>query len=160
MRCKYPGPAAGSVPGTQTRSIKQGAVAGVGHGKVHPHAGRTGERRRVSLVLDPGLPLSDAEVRFLLLWMGDRLGDADRSNQLDTDDEKMPDHRFPSDETPSLPKAVAYLHVSTGRQAEQGMSLDEQQRQVVACAEHHGQYRVSESVTLCVFPNQREADST
>ena len=51
---------------------------------------------------------------------------------------KMPDHRFPTKGTSSLPKAVAYLRVSTGRQAEQCMSLDEQQRQVAACAERHG----------------------
>ena len=51
---------------------------------------------------------------------------------------KMPDRRLQSEGTPSLPKAVAYLRVSTGRQAEQGMSLDEQQRQVSACSELHG----------------------
>lgn len=51
---------------------------------------------------------------------------------------KMPDRRLQSDGTSSLPKAVAYLRVSTGRQAEQGMSLDEQQRQVSACSELHG----------------------
>ena len=51
---------------------------------------------------------------------------------------KMPDRRLQSDGTPFLPMAVAYLRVSTGRQAEQGMSLDEQQRQVAACAELHG----------------------
>ncbi|MGN6099332.1 MAG: recombinase family protein [Bosea sp. (in: a-proteobacteria)] len=48
---------------------------------------------------------------------------------------KMPDHRSPSDGMSSRQKAVAYLRVSTGRQAEQGMSLPEQQRQVAACAE-------------------------
>ena len=75
MRCKYPGPAAGSVPGTQTRSIEQGAVAGAGQREAYPHAGQTGERWRVSLALDPGLPISDAEVRLLLFWMGDCLGE-------------------------------------------------------------------------------------
>ncbi|PZR86079.1 MAG: hypothetical protein DI537_29360 [Stutzerimonas stutzeri] len=59
---------------------------------------------------------------------------------------KMPNHRFPSEGASSLPKAVAYLRVSTGRQAEQGMSLDEQQRQVSACSELHG-YRLAQ--TFC-----------
>ena len=88
MRCKYPGPAAGSVPGTQTRSIDKGAVAGAGHGEARPHARQTGEPWRVSLALDPGLPISDAEVRLLLFWMGDCLGEADRSKQLDKDDDE------------------------------------------------------------------------
>lgn len=75
MRCKYPGPAAGSVPGTQTRSIDKGAVAGAGQRQASPGAGQTGEGWRVSLALDAGLPISDAEVRLLLFWMGDCLGE-------------------------------------------------------------------------------------
>jgi hypothetical protein len=42
----------------------------------------------VSLALDPGLPISDAEVRLLLFWMGDCLGEAGRLKQLDTDDDE------------------------------------------------------------------------
>lgn len=88
MRCKYPGPAAGSVPGTQTRSIDKGAVAGAGQREAHPHAGQTGEGWRVSLALDPGLPISDTEVRLLLFWMGDCLGKAAAPTELDTDDDE------------------------------------------------------------------------
>ena len=96
MRCKYPGPAAGSVVGTQTRSIEQGAVAGARQRQAHSSAGKTGEPWRVSLALDAGLPMTDAEVRLVLFWMGDclaapaslpRTHKATRPTQLDMDDD-------------------------------------------------------------------------
>ncbi len=52
-------------------------------------------------------------------------------------------HRQPEPAGAVLPKAVGYMRVSTGRQAEQGMSLAEQERQITDCAERSA-YQLAE----------------